>query len=49
MSISTREMPEVAEYPDSGRYQAYVKKGDESLFRIVQRSENGLDYRDGEP
>ena len=49
LSIGTRETPEVAEYPDSGKYQAFVRKGDQSLFGSLQRSENGLDYWDGEP
>src|SRR6185436_17222128 len=49
LSISTRETPEIAEYPDSGKYQAYVSKGDERPFRTLQRTENGLDYWDGEP
>lgn len=49
LSISTRETPEVAEYPDSGKYQAIVTDGDQHRLRTLQRTENGLDYWDGEP
>jgi uncharacterized cupin superfamily protein len=49
LSISTTETPEVAEYPDSGKYSATVKGPDGVRFRCVQRAENSLDYWDGEP
>ncbi|MEO7850677.1 MAG: cupin domain-containing protein [Rubrivivax sp.] len=44
LSISTRETPEICEYPDSGKYAAYG--GD---FDAVQRASATLDYWDGEP
>ncbi len=44
LSISTRETPEICEYPDSGKYAAYA--GD---FDAVQRLPASLDYWDGEP
>lgn len=49
LSVSTRETPEIVEYPDSGKYSASVARGDERIFRAVQRDENNLDYWDGEP
>jgi uncharacterized cupin superfamily protein len=45
LSISTRESPEICEYPDSGKYLAYAKNGG---FDGLQRTENNLDYWDGE-
>lgn len=45
LSISTRDSPEICEYPDSGKYLAYVKGG---AFNGLQRKENNLDYWDGE-
>ncbi|MFJ3468364.1 cupin domain-containing protein [Pseudomonas sp. NPDC090201] len=49
LSISTREAPEVCEYPDSGKYLAAASVNDERVFRVVQRKEGTLDYWDGEP
>ncbi|TDV67641.1 cupin domain-containing protein [Pseudomonas sp. LP_7_YM] len=49
LSISTRETPEVCEYPDSGKYQATVTINDADAFTVVQRPEASLDYWDGEP
>ena len=49
LSISTRDSPEVCEYPDSGKYLATVTDGEQRLFRTLQRGANGLDYWDGEP
>jgi uncharacterized cupin superfamily protein len=43
ISISTKEVPEICEYPDSGKYAAY--KGE---FRASQRIAANLDYWDGE-
>jgi uncharacterized cupin superfamily protein len=45
LSISTRDSPEICEYPDSGKYLAYTKEG---AFNGLQRVENNLDYWDGE-
>jgi uncharacterized cupin superfamily protein len=44
ISISTQERPEICEYPDSGKYQAYTRG-----FRAGQRVAANLDYWDGEP
>lgn len=49
LSISTREQPEVCEYPDSGKFLASATAGGERVFDVVQRRSNDLDYWDGEP
>jgi uncharacterized cupin superfamily protein len=49
LSISTRDDPEVVEYPDSGKYQAIVRGARGGLFTAIQRKENSLDYWDAEP
>jgi uncharacterized cupin superfamily protein len=52
LSISTRESPEVVEYPDSGKYLAMAKGtlgGQTHVFDRVHREKDGLDYWDGEP
>ncbi|MBI6797809.1 cupin domain-containing protein [Pseudomonas syringae] len=49
LSISTRETPEVCEYPDSGKYQAMVSVQGTRVFTANQRTTENLDYWDGEP
>jgi uncharacterized cupin superfamily protein len=49
LSISTRETPEICEYPDSGKYLAMAPSSDGSGFDAVQRASESLDYWDGEP
>jgi uncharacterized cupin superfamily protein len=49
LSISTRETPEICEYPDSGKYQAMTSHGDGKSFRAIQRPGSSIDYWDGEP
>jgi uncharacterized cupin superfamily protein len=52
LSVSTRETPEICEYPDSGKHMAWVvgaAQGQDDLFNTVQRSRSNLDYWDGEP
>jgi uncharacterized cupin superfamily protein len=49
LSVSTKETPEICEYPDSGKYYAYAEGKDGDRFRGLQRQENNLDYWDGEP
>jgi uncharacterized cupin superfamily protein len=50
LSISTRDDPEVVEYPDSDKYQAIVRGNASSrVFAAIQRKENSLDYWDTEP
>jgi uncharacterized cupin superfamily protein len=44
LSISTREHPEVCEYPDSGKFVALGPH-----INVLQRKDGGLDYWDGEP
>jgi uncharacterized cupin superfamily protein len=49
LSISTRETPEVCEYPDSGKYQVMVTINGARAFTAVQRPQSTLEYWDGEP
>jgi uncharacterized cupin superfamily protein len=50
LSISTRESPEVVEYPDSGKYLASApRNGDSYGFARMHREKDDLDYWDGEP
>lgn len=49
LAISTRETPEVCEYPDSGKYEASVTINGAKAFLAVQRLDAGLDYWEGEP
>lgn len=48
LSISTRETPEICEYPDSGKYLATAVSDGAAVFDAVQRTANNLDYWDGE-
>ena len=49
LSISTQEVPEVCEYPDSGKYLAYARpKGDLLQGGRMHRPDSDLDYWDGE-
>ncbi|MGN6525286.1 MAG: cupin domain-containing protein [Burkholderiaceae bacterium] len=47
LSVSTKDSPELCEYPDSGKYQV-MTAGPES-FRRVGRIEDDLDYWHREP
>lgn len=49
LSISTRETPEICEYPDSEKYQAMVSDADGGSFGAIQRTHESVDYWDGEP
>ena len=50
LSISTRDSPEVVEYPDSGKYLATAPHaGDNFAFARMHRDKDDLDYWDGEP
>jgi uncharacterized cupin superfamily protein len=49
LSISTKDTPEICEYPDSGKYLAEAALGDGKWFDTLQRRANNLDYWDGEP
>jgi len=44
LSISTQETPEICEYPDSGKYNAWAPG-----VKAIQRRQHTLDYWDGEP
>jgi uncharacterized cupin superfamily protein len=48
LSISTRQRPEVVEYPDSGKYLAMSGEGGAG-FGQMARIGDGLDYWEGEP
>jgi len=49
LSVSTREYPEICEYPDSGKYLAMAPDGDKPGFDAIQRKDTSVDYWDGEP
>jgi uncharacterized cupin superfamily protein len=50
LSISTQEYPEVAEYPDSGKYGVFSGvNGPLVGGRRMHRPDTDLDYWDGEP
>lgn len=49
LSISTRESPEICEYPDSDKYLAMASSTDGvAAFSAIQRSNTSVDYWDGE-
>jgi uncharacterized cupin superfamily protein len=50
LSVSTRESPELVEYPDSGKFLATASvDGVRGAVSFLQRSGPELDYWDGEP
>ena len=50
LSISTKDSPEVVEYPDSGKYLASARRDGEPYgFSRMHRAVDDLDYWDGEP
>lgn len=49
LSISTREQPELVEYPDSGKFQATALGKNGESVRYVQRPSASLDYWQDEP
>ena len=50
LSISTKDSPEVVEYPDSGKYLASAtRNGNAYGFARMHREKDDLDYWDGEP
>ncbi|CUW17079.1 Cupin domain protein [Serratia grimesii] len=49
LSISTRELPELVEYPDSGKFLAAAQYGDGEQVRYIQRPSASLDYWQDEP
>ena len=50
LSISTKDSPEVVEYPDSGKYLATATRdGNPYGFDRIHRAKDDLDYWDGGP
>ena len=49
VSISTKETPEICEYPDSGKYLAEGSLASATPFEVIDRRGASLDYWDGEP
>jgi uncharacterized cupin superfamily protein len=49
LSVSTRERPEVVEYPDSGKFLALGVDTEEHKLDVIQRTDSTLDYWEGEP
>jgi uncharacterized cupin superfamily protein len=50
LSISTKDSPEVVEYPDSGKYLATATRdGSPFGFARMHREKDDLEYWDGEP
>jgi uncharacterized cupin superfamily protein len=50
LSISTKDSPEVVEYPDSGKYLASATRdGNAYGFARMHREKDDVDYWDGEP
>jgi uncharacterized cupin superfamily protein len=49
LSISTKDMPEICEYPDSSKYLAMAALSEERSFGAMHRKDSDLDYWDGEP
>lgn len=48
LSISTQDMPEICEYPDSGKYLATAAVDGRRVITGIQRVANNLDYWEGE-
>ena len=48
LAVSTRETPEIVEYPDSAKYSATARQKD-GMFRAIQRTNASLNYWDDEP
>ena len=53
LAISTRQSPEIAEYPDSGKFGVYAEfpansEGKPQIFRFIGREGLKVDYWDGE-
>jgi uncharacterized cupin superfamily protein len=49
LSVSTKETPEICEYPDSGKYLAEGSLQSSAPFDVIDRRGSGIDYWDGEP
>ncbi len=49
LSISTRESPEIVEYPDSGKYLAQADADGKTPFDVIAQVAPSVDYWAGEP
>ena len=49
LSVSTRESPEIVEYPDSAKFLASAAADGVVRFDALQRKATNVDYWDGEP
>ena len=49
LSISTRESPEIVEYPDSGKYLAEADTDGNTPFDVIAQVAPSVDYWAGEP
>jgi uncharacterized cupin superfamily protein len=49
VSISTREQPEIVEYPDSGKFLATASLESGGAFDVIQHKGERLDYWQDEP
>jgi uncharacterized cupin superfamily protein len=49
LSVSTRETPEICEYPDSGKYLARAAAAGSAVFEAIAQPESSVDYWHGEP
>jgi uncharacterized cupin superfamily protein len=49
LSLSTKEYPEVCEYPDSGKFMAWSWKDGQEALAELHKSGNSLDYWQDEP
>ena len=51
LAVSTMDMPEIGEYPDSGKFGVWVRRSEnpsEFMYRYFGRKDGTLDYWDGE-
>lgn len=48
LAVSTKESPEVAEYPETGRFGVLMVRGDGQAFRYVGHPDGSLPYWEGE-
>jgi uncharacterized cupin superfamily protein len=49
LSISTKDFPEIVEYPDSDKFLASMSANGARVFGAIRRRGGDLDYWDGEP
>ena len=49
LAISTKETPEICEYPDSGKFLAEASLDHATPFEVIDRRGESKDYWDGEP